>query len=427
MSLPVSLFGTFIENLCTFLLLKSFLGKPKIPDWVDVIFFLPNFVMAPLPDSYGLFALIYGQVVNFFYCYVRTGRNLLPTIFLLCPTTIFLQFTEGLVILLLTPVMQVLPIEYLPIIGSTFTLFLVILVSFLAPCASLYHRILTGQFPLKFLVLNTYLGVILKTLFYKMHMTDIYEFVILLFAILFLILAVNICIFYYENQLKEKQKALLTYEKNKPLLETLIDDIRSNQHEYNNRLQSIATLVNVCNDYESLRDSLLRYTKEYNATHRNYPLLTLNMPLVASTLYNLASMAEKENITVLFDIPEPKLECKVPEHILVDFLHIPIQNAIEASRPGDSIFISLMNQKESFHCEVQNPVDRYIPPEETNLFFKKGYSTKTNKSHPKPQYAAPHGYGLFELLTQVNKFGGVLSTDCVYNEEKYWIVFSMTL
>ena len=276
-------------------------------------------------------------------------------------------------------------------------------------------------------VLNTYLGTFLRTLFSKIHMTDIYEFVNLLFATLFLLLSVNICVFYYENQLREKQKALLTYEKNKPLLETLIDDIRSNQHEYTNRLQTIATLVNVCKDYESLRESLLKYTKEYIATQKSYPLLTLNMPLVASTLYNLVSMAEKRGLSVLFDIPKPELTCKVSEHIVVDFLHILTQNAIEASCPGEYIYITLMNQEDSFYYEVQNPVDHYIPPEETKLFFQKNYSTKTDESHPKPEHATPHGYGLYELLTQVNKLGGIVSADCVYNKEKNWIIFSLTL
>lgn len=429
MSLSMSLFGIFIENLCTFLLLKSFQGKPKIPDWIDVIFFLPGFVLAPLPDSefYKTFSLIYCQAVFFLYYYLRCGRKLIPAVFLLSPASIFLQFIQGLVILLLTPVMKVLPIAYLPLIGSISTLFLIVLVSFLAPCASLYQRILSGGFPLKFLMLNTYLGMILKTLFYKIHMTDIYEFVNLLFASLFLMLSVNICIFYYEKQLKEKQKALLVYEKNKPLLETLIDDIRSSQHEYANRLQSIATLVNVCHDFDSLRESLLKYTKKYNTVHKCYPLLSLNMPLVASTLYNLTTMAEKKDINMLYDIPSPELKCRVSEHIIVDFLHILTQNAIEATSPGEYIYITLANQEEVFYFEVQNPVDHYILQDEFKLFFQKGYSTKTNESHPKPEFAIPHGYGLSELLSQVNKLGGMVSADCMLHEDKNWAIFSLTL
>lgn len=427
MSLSMSLFGIFIENLCTFLLLKSFQGKPKIPDWLDITFFLPGFIMAPLSDSYGTFALIYGQIILFLYCYFRCGKKLIPAVFLLCPTTIFLQFIQGLVILLLTPVMKILPIVYLPLVGSITTLLLIVLVSFLTPCATLYHKILTGEFALKFLVLNTYLGIILKTLFYKAHMTDIYEFTNLLFASLFLMLSVNICIFYYEHQLKEKQRALLVYEKNKPLLETLISDIRSSQHEYTNRLQSIATLVNVCHDYDSLRESLLKYTKKYNTVHKCYPLLGLNMPLVASTLHNLTTMAEKKDITMLYDIPSPELKCKVSEHIIVDFLHILTQNAIEATSPGEYIYITLTNQEEVFYYEVQNPVDHFILQDEFNRFFQKGYSTKTNESHPKPEFAMPHGYGLSELLSQVNKLGGMVSADCIFHEDKNWAIFSLTL
>lgn len=427
MSLPMSVFGILIENLCAFLLLKSFQGKPKIPNWIDVIFFLPGFINAPLPDSYGTFSLVYNQILSILYCYFSCDRKLIPSVFLHCCINILIQFIEGLVILLLTPVMQVLPITYLPLVGTTTTILLVALVAFWAPCAALYRRILTGGFPLKFLILNTYLGINLKTLFYKFHMTDIYEFVILLFATLFLLLSVNICIFYYEKQLKEKQKALLVYEKNKPLMETLISDVRSSQHEYANRLQSIATLVNVCKDYDSLRESLLKYTKKYNTVHKCYPLLSLNMPLVASTLYNLTTMAEKQGITVLYDIPSPELKCSVSEHIIVDFLHILTQNAIEATSPEECIYITLANEEQAFYFEVQNPVDHHISQDEFESFFQKGYSTKTDESHPKLDFAAPHGYGLSELLSQVNKLGGMVSADCIFHENKNWAVFSLTL
>ncbi len=427
MSLTMSLFGILIENLCIFLLLKSFQGKTMVPDWIDVIFFLPGFILAPLPDSYGMFALIYTQVIIFLYCYFRCNKKLIPTVFLLCPIGIFLNFIQGLVTLLLTPVMKMLPMVYLPLLGSISTLVLLMLVCFIAPCAMLYQKILTGGFLLKFFVLNTTLGMLLKTLFYKFHMTDIYEFVNLLFASLFIILSVNICIFYYENQLREKQKALITYEKNKPILETLIDDIRSSQHEYVNRLQSIAALVNVCHDYDSLRESLIKYTKKYNTVHKCYPLLSLNMPLVTSTLYNLTAMAEKKGINILYDIPSPKLTCRVSEHIIGDFLHILTQNAIEATLPGEYIYITLANQEEAFYFEVQNPVDHYILQEEFNRFFQKGYSTKTNESHPKPEFAVPHGYGLSELLSRVNKLGGMVSADCVFHENKNWAIFSLTL
>lgn len=427
MTLPVSLFCILIESTCIFLLMKSFRGDSLIPDKIDLAFFLIEFIWAPIPNTYSMVALIGEQIVCFFYCMLRTGRRLIPVTFLLSAIHIFIYSIQGISSLLLYPVMKVLPIHYLPPLGSIIALAIVIFVACLFPCATLYRKIINGNIPLKLLVLNTYLITILITIFYKTHMRDVYEYTVLIFAVLFLVLFVNICIFYYENQLTEKQKALLIYEKNKPKFETLIGDIRANQHEYDNRIQSIAILADVCKDYDSLQSALKKYTALYDTRLKCYPLLTLNMPLVTSTLYNLHAMAEKKHLTIFYDIPDPMLQCRISEHIMVDFLHILTQNAIEATEPGGHICITLLNQGDTFYFEIQNPVVRLIPPEEIEKFFQKGYSTKTQESHPKTDWATPHGYGLSELLTQVNKLGGTVSADCITQGDHHWIIFTLTL
>lgn len=427
MTLSVSLFCILIESTCTLLLMKSFRGDSLIPDKIDLVFFVIPFMWAPIPDTYSVLALAVGQIVSFFYYMLRTGRKLIPATFLLSATSISLQSIQGLSSILLYPVMKVLPIHYLPPFGCITTLLIIVVVVCLFPCATVYQKIINGNLPLKLLLLNTYLITILITIFYKTHMKDVYEYIVLIFAILFLILFVNICIFYYENQLKEKQRALLIYEKNKPKFETLIGDIRANQHEYDNRIQSIALLANVCKDYDTLRNALKKYTTFYDTRQKCYPLLTLNMPLVTSTLYNLHSMAEKKHLDMFYDIPNPVLQCRISEHIMVDFLHILTQNAIEATEPEGHIYITLLNQADTFYFEVQNPVERFISPEEIEQFFQKGYSTKNKESHSKTDLAAPHGYGLFELLTQVNKLNGTVSADCITQGDHNWIIFTLTL
>lgn len=427
MSLPVSLFCVLLESTCIFVLYKSFLGTPLRPNKVDIIFYFIPFIWAFFPDSFSVIALFSGQIITFTYFFIQSNKKLLPTIFLLSSTIIVFYFIQGISSLLLFPVMTVLPMNLLPVLGSITTLVIVLLVIIFCPCSLLYRKIINGNFPLKFLVLNTYMGVIIVTLFYKTHMKDFYGFIILIFIAFFLLAFVNICIFYYDTQLKEKQKELLAYEKNRPLFETLIQDIRSNQHEYANRLQSMANLPAVCKDYHSLCSALEKYTKNFNKTHRAYPLLTINMPLIASSLYNLTSMAEKKDITILYDIPSPNLTCRISEHILVDFLHILTQNAIEATENGKYIYIRLFNDEEQFYFETRNPVERHYTIAETNQFFQKGYTTKTEKSHPKSDIHMPHGYGLHELLTQVNKYGGTVSADCIYHDDTNWMIFSLLL
>ena len=429
MTLYVEYFCILLEFFCTFLLIKSFQGKTLAVELSDVLFLIVQVTAGPVPDEeiYLILGLFWGQLVYFTYSFLQTGKKLIPTIFLHCVTTLFLYIVQGASSLLLYPVMSILPIDCLPPIGSIITLVIILIVRRLVPCATMYQRILNGNFPIKFLILNSYLVGLLITLFYKTHMRDVYEYIVLIFATILLMIFVNVCVFYYENQLREQKKALLAYEKNRPIFETLIEDIRSNQHEFNNQIQSIAMLANVCDTYESLRDSLLKYTAEYNTGQRAYPLLTLNLPLIASTLYNLSAMAENKGIKILFNIPGSNIQCRVSEHIVVDFLHILTQNAIEATEPDKEIYITLLNQDDRFFFEVQNPVEKYIPVDEISNFFQKGYSTKTEEDSPKPENATPHGYGLSELLSRVDKLHGTVSADCVFNEDCHWMIFSLLL
>lgn len=427
MSLPVNLLCLFLEATCIFLLMKAFQGKSFHPDKVDLLFFLLEFLWLFMPESFNIAALIVGQIIYLGYAVLQLNKKWIPAIFLLCTTIIFFFLIQGSSIILLSPVMSVLPLTYLPMLGSIATLAIIILVIFVFPCARFYSKLINGSFPLKFLILNTYFGAVLTVLFYKTHEDDIYKSILLIFGTLFLLIFVNVCIFYYDTQLREKQKAIQTYEKNRPIFETLIQDIRSNQHEYANRLQSMAYLPNVCHDYESLRSALEKYTKEYNTKQRSYPLLTLNMPLIASTLYSLSAKAEKKEVGIIYEIPNSNLTCRISEHIIVDFIHILTQNAIEATSPKNYMYVRMLNQEELFHFEVRNPVDQFYTTEDIDRFFEKGFTTKTNISHPKSEYQTPHGYGLSELLVQVNKLGGTVSADFVEREGRKWIIFSFTI
>lgn len=429
MTLPVTLFCVFLEVIYMFALMKSFLGKSLKPEKVDIILLIIEFIILPIPETYTVPALFLAQFMYAVYFWLQTGKRVLHTVFLLSTIMIFLHSIQAISSLLLFPVMHFMSIDYLPVIGSIATLALVIVIIRFFRCFDLYQRIITGNFPLKFLVLNSYLVSLLITLFYKTHMKDVYEYIVLIFGTLLVMVFVNFSIFYYENQLKEKQKELLAYEKNKPIFETLIEDIRSNQHEYDNRIQSIAALPDVCRDYETLRNALRKYTASYNERQKYYPLLALNMPLIASTLYNLNSLAEKKHVDMYFQIPNPELNCRVSEHILVDFLHILTQNAIEATEQGKSIYLTLLNQDEdgAFLFEVQNPVSRFYSKEEISRFFQKGFSTKKNLAYDNPDITMPRGYGLYELLTQANKLKGTVSADCILENDVYWMIFTLSL
>ena len=170
----------------------------------------------------------------------------------------------------------------------------------------------------------------------------------------------------------------------------------------------------------------------------NYPLLQINMPLLAASLYSMASHAQEKGIALQFDIVNAVLESHAPEHELTDYITILTQNAIEACKAGDTIYALLDSKEGSVRYEIRNPVPAMISPEEIGNFFKRGYSTKqtqassdaTSKRADSAAYGQAddkRGLGLYYLQTNVTKSGGSVGADCVCYEGSYFIIFRLIL
>ena len=80
-----------------------------------------------------------------------------------------------------------------------------------------------------------------------------YSYPVFIFTVVSLLVSINVCLIYYENTLKYKDQILEYYKKNSEIYKSLVDEIRSRQHEYSNRIQTLNTLTVTCKTYEELR------------------------------------------------------------------------------------------------------------------------------------------------------------------------------
>ena len=208
----------------------------------------------------------------------------------------------------------------------------------------------------------------------------------------------------------------------KKIYETLISELRANQHEYSNKLQSLQNLPFSCKDYDSLCSALNQYTANAHVVSQAYPLLQLNMPLLAATLYSLTERAAKDNITVHFNVQSTNLKSNAPEYVLSDLTAILLQNAIEAGNDGDYIYAGISSTDGLVSFEVRNPVDRPYSQSEIAAFFKKGYTTK---AHLKKSASTPHGYGLYSLHQNILKYNGRIAYDCITENSTHYIHFEI--
>ena len=122
---------------------------------------------------------------------------------------------------------------------------------------------------------------------------------------------------------------------------------------------------------------------------------------------------------MLFDVSTTQLESTVSEHILTDFACILTNNAIEASKDGDTLYIRLYSENGKTHFEIRNPSKEYYPPHMIRQFFQKGYTTKQNKKED----GISHGYGLYQLLKHIRTLKGDVGGSSVEFNGSYQTIF----
>ena len=412
--------------------------KPQVKDFFPYLAILIGYFISHGQMGVGLWC--FAQIVYLIYFCSLIRETPLNRFMLFCLVHCSMLVLEGFtaVPLLLCMKMFAPSDTQMTFLANFLILFITILVFHIPFVKGLYDKIRQGRTPIRFILLNSYMVLLFALLFNKIHPGNIYQAYVVFFCLGLFLLALNLWLLYYDQRTRFQQQEIDSYQKNMPIYDSLIQEIRANQHEYANHLQSLANLSVMYKDYDSLSRALQSYSLEFSNPMANYPLLQINMPLLAASLYSMASHAQEKGITLQFDIVNAVLESHAPEHELTDYITILTQNAIEACKAGDTVYALLDSKDGAVRYEIRNPVPAMISPEEIGNFFKRGYSTKQTQSGSdaasgradsaaSKQTDDKRGLGLYYLQTNVTKAGGSVGADCVCYEGSYFIIFRLIL
>ncbi|MCM1179498.1 MAG: GHKL domain-containing protein [Clostridium sp.] len=419
----IEIFSLFLEFISFYLFFHFFLNISLKPDKRDIAVCFTYVFFSYLVYKSVIYSWIISQLLIF--CYAMTYKKYQPlaAFFLHCISDITLIVFQLTLIFLLSFGNISFDAQYMSIIGNLLTITLIILVFSFTPYRRLYPFIAEASLLYKILLINSYLAVTILLLYLKMETLDFYQNIYYFIIITTLIAIFNTCLLYYDQKMFAEHQQLISYQKNLPIYQSLIDEIRASQHEFSNRIQNLEQLPYACHDYDSLCAALLKNTADYKKPLRAYSLLQLNMPLLAAALYSLYTQACDRNITILFDISSPDIESHAPEYALSDFIRILTQNAIEACKSGDTIYTRIVSMEGRLHFEIRNPVEQHLSAADLSRFFQKGFSTK--KQHVKDD-GLNHGFGLHYLINEIKTYNGSIQADCVhYNGE--WVIFYLEI
>lgn len=131
-----------------------------------------------------------------------------------------------------------------------------------------------------------------------------------------------------------------------------------------------------------------------DATDRE--LLRCDSKVISGMLFGKTKQAELRHIRLEIAITAALLHRSLSETGWVELIGILVDNALEASASGDTIFLRAENENGMVRLTVSNPCPPVSNIELTEM-FKRGWSTKADTGR---------GYGLFNARRLVEQHGG---------------------
>lgn len=234
----------------------------------------------------------------------------------------------------------------------------------------------------------------------------------------FMILSNGVLLVYNGHKIQE-QKRIQMIERYVPVVEELVSQVRSRQHEFNNRMIAIEAAVFSAESLEEARQSVSRLTKGVSLEANDRELLSCDSKIIAGILYEKRKQASLLHIEILAELRSEFRKSPLPETEWVEIIGILLDNAVEASKGGDQIHVRFCKTERSVELTVSNP----FPPMSNTEFmrlFGKGVTTKQKEG-------GMHGYGLYNVLSIMERFHGKVITRNEIRNDRNYVVFGVKM
>lgn len=234
----------------------------------------------------------------------------------------------------------------------------------------------------------------------------IYSFI---FLILMIVILFPMMSQFIKNEVELKERSKFE----KPMRD-VITRIRQQQHQFDAHLQAIYGIINRCQTYDCLVETLEGYMSKIQRMDAFYSLIKVEDPVLSGFLGVKFSEAVNRGIHISQQISVKKICTNIPLTELIGTFGNLIDNAIEEVESNylkKEIRLSLHEEGDWYEFTISNPI-RNTNMEEITNFSKKGYSTKEN--------AEMRGLGLYNVMDTLNHYKGELYMNKYTAEERDW-------
>ena len=172
---------------------------------------------------------------------------------------------------------------------------------------------------------------------------------------------------------------LQMYQMYNETFQTLLSEIRSRQHDFENHIQAIYGQHYTANTLEELVEKQKDYCEGVLESNHYNKLLKLGDSTVVGFLYGKFLQAERRKIEVEYKINMENFHSNLPNYKFVEMVGNLFDNAMEAidfnQNSKRKIRIQLLETEKDMIFTISNP-SQYIPQKQMDEMFQRGKSSK---------------------------------------------------
>lgn len=246
------------------------------------------------------------------------------------------------------------------------------------------------------LIMIIIVPLVLYSVIWDSNQTTSWQYISLVFTGIIIWTLVVVIVFLEILKIKENKKITQIYNEYNPILQNLIDEVRTKQHDYKNHIQALYSMAELNSDTRITEyiDGLLQNTNNHEQ------FLKTNNYVVSALLYSKSRELEDKGIQFKFQHDQPLPEYPLKDYELVEVIGNLIDNARDATQAlvsEQKVEIKMKRIDNISFIEVSN-TGLPIQQTELNNFIKKGFSTKGKN----------RGYGLYNVNKTVQNYFGTI-------------------
>lgn len=295
-----------------------------------------------------------------------------------------------------------------------------VIIVLLRPYDRLKHLALENSLIMKYSVVVTFICAIVLVMTVQFDVRIMLLHSVKVVGSLGLIVLFNSVVIWVQSKQLQRKKRIMISEQYLPMIEELIIDVRARQHEFDNKLTAIFSILEDATEIEEAKRKIAAYTKNVLLDNTTREILRCENRIIAGVIYSKVQSAKDKKIEIVVDNQATFCNIVTPEYEIVEVIGILIDNAIEASKAQDIIYIEMKREQQHFQFVIYNPSPSIAPIQFMNM-FEKGYSTKQS-SHEKRR-----GYGLYNVKKIMEQYNGKILTKNVEKNDKNYIMIGIEL